>query len=125
MSNAKKCDNCGELFEPSTEANDPHQVNVRQRGDWSHPAIGARISLYNEREHDLIDDCRKCTVLAVRKFMAKFGITEQRGIVTVGTINWHSHRTLHLITSAEERETVTQFLTPYEGKRVRITVEVL
>lgn len=113
MSDAKKCDNCGELFEKSSEANDPHQVTVRQRGDWEHPAIGARISLYNEREHGLIDDCRKCTILAVRKFMVKFGIPERKGESFTGTM------------VDENAGSFSEFFAGFSGKRVRITVEVL
>ncbi len=123
MSNAKQCDNCQELYVTPSAANDPHVVTVKQRGDWEHPAIGARLSLYNERKHNLIDDCRKCTILAVRKFMHKFGITEAKGALTQVAV---SKKGKSVIFGADsDEETVNQFFEQHVGKRLRIYIEVM
>ncbi len=126
MSDAKQCDNCRELYTKPKDIDDPHVVTVKQRDGWKHPAIGARISLYNELEHDLIDDCRKCTVLAVRKFMHKFGITEDNGGARFRFMPKVHGKQVRLESPVEgEGITASRFFDSYLGQKIEVTVRVL
>lgn len=98
MSAALKCDMCGHLYESSKDDNHV----VVQEASHSKLKIEAYMRLFTGRYHfdvaETIDHCQECTEQAVLKFMAHFGIKERKGEF---------------------------FFARFDGKQVKITVEVL
>lgn len=130
MSEAKKCDHCGDLFEPipNIHLHDYHNVAIRYNTSiWSKPDIFAKIGLYaRSGSPQLIDDCKSCVILAVRRFMAKFDIKEQKGGTRFRFNPSRDSKGIKLNSVVEgEPQRMREFFEPYLGQEIKVTVEVL
>lgn len=129
MADAKKCDHCGDLYETAAglRPDDPHEVEVRRGHGWEKPDISASIVLFKPRERDgAIDDCRKCTILAVRKFMNKFGIREDKGGTIFRFFPDTTSKGIILNSVVEgEPKTMREFFGLYLNENIEVTVRVL
>ncbi len=137
MSDAKKCDMCGNLYEPGKEDN-LVTVQEAQHAYHNKPKIEAYMRLFKARNQwngaETIDHCQKCTERAVLAFMRHFNIKPRYGEELVcyprkvreclffdGQQGAPGTNETCLRRRADNALWFEQFI----GKRVRITVEVL
>lgn len=130
MANAKKCDQCGDLYESpvsgTLKIDDPHLVEVRRHTGWDKPDIDAHLVLVYPHDDQILDDCRKCTVGAVRKFMQKFDIKENKGGDRFRFTPTQKGKSV-LLDSVVENESslASRFFNAYLGQDIEVTVRVL
>lgn len=136
MSEAKKCDNCETLYEPSKDDN---KVTVKDAtpGYKGNTKVIGFLKLFRSRgfrdeDTESMDHCQGCTARAVRAFMQHFNIPERKGesfqcrIRVTGQGNFFEEGpALSKEDNQAAREKNHEFFTKFSGKRVRITVEVL
>lgn len=137
MSDAKKCDLCKGLYETENDDNKATVVEPRQGYNGTAKIIGFlklfRSRGFRDEDTDPMDHCQACTEKAVRKFMVKFGIPERRGEsfqchIRVGkrqVVHFEEGPALSKDDNDAAQDKNRDFFAGFNGKRVRITVEVL